>query len=571
MSQKSIASEVREVVRLLPPQLVSSTVFIWTYPFSIFLAVATTPVNIPGGKELALWMLIGFLAHSAMYPFVYYGKSVKKLSDQFLLVILMGIARGSVVGLVAPLMGLQDSLPVPQRVYNSTLAVFYWMQAGAIILQYGSLFKETVKKLLTEVLEKGIVNLPEVAKSSTSELVTIIGHLQEKIVKTVGSKPSRAEIERASSEIDSLIDTHIRPLSQSGWKDGNLVWIRAGFLAVLRRTLTSQKIPIIPVIVLTSPFSLVVQITRIGFWATVIVQSTWITLVIVLDRIILPKISTERGYAKVNLLFLGSLIILMYPVTFIVQSIIPFATPASQSAMVLGYLISAVSQSAFFIIGAMLFSIQKDQGFAFQFLSDIIKKGELEELLKQTQSGNLDTKFAQYVHAEVQSQLLACKLLLLKAAESDFELFPPEITKQIIDRMEKIQVPYMRPVARITSDRVNELSQSWLGLADISYSLSPELHQLQSYSDVTSQLIEEAIVNSIRHGNATKIRIESRVLGDLLEVVITDNGKLARDKSKGGLGTILFNTFAKEWNVSDISGQTVMTFTIATQSHGVSR
>jgi hypothetical protein len=293
--------------------------------------------------------------------------------------------------------------------------------------------------------------------------------------------------------------------------------------------------------------------------------------VVVLDRIILPKISTERGYAKVNLLFFGSLFILMYPVTFIVQSIIPFATPASQSAMVLGYLISAVSQSAFFIIGAMLFSIQKDQGFAFQFLSDIIKKGELEELLKQTQSGNLDTKFAQYVHAEVQSQLLACKLLLLKAAESDFELFPPEITKQIIDRMEKIQVPYMRPVARITSDRVNELSQSWLGLADISYSLSPELHQLQSYSDVTSQLIEEAIVNSIRHGNATKIHIESRVLGDLLEVVITDNGKLARDKSKGGLGTILFNTFAKEWNVSDISGQTVMTFTIATQLHGVSR
>ena len=191
--------------------------------------------------------------------------------------------------------------------------------------------------------------------------------------------------------------------------------------------------------------------------------------------------------------------------------------------------------------------------------------------MKQTQSGNLDTKFAQYVHAEVQSQLLACKLLLLKAAESDFELFPPEITKQIIDRMEKIQVPYMRPVARITSDRVNELSQSWLGLADISYSLSPELHQLQSYSDVTSQLIEEAIVNSIRHGNATKICIESRVLEDLLEVVITDNGKLARDKSKGGLGTILFNTFAKEWNVSDISGRTVMTFTIATQPHGVSR
>ena len=571
MTTKTITSEVREVVRLLPPQLVSSTVFTWTYPFSIFLAVATTPVKISGAKELLLWMLLGFLAHSAMYPFVYYAKSVKKLSDQFLLVILMGIARGSVVGLVAPLMGLQDSLPVPQRIYNSTLAVFYWMQAGAVIVQYGAIFKETVKKLLTEILEKGIVNLPEVAKSSTSELVAIIGHLQENIVKTVGSKPSRAEIEQASSEIDSLIDTHIRPLSQSGWKDGNLVWIRAGFFAVPRRTITNQKIPVIPVIVLTFPFSLIVQITRIGLWATLVVQITWISLVVILDRFILPKVSTERGYAKVNLLFLGSLIILMYPVTFTVQNLLPFGTPTSQTAMVVGYLISSVTQTSFFLIGAMLFSIQSDQGFAFQFLSDIIKKGELEELLKQTQSGNQDSKFAQYVHAEVQSQLLACKLLLLKAAESDFELFPPEITKQIIDRMEKIKTPYLRPVARITSDRVQQLSQSWLGLADISHSLSPELHQLQSYSDITSQLIEEAVVNAIRHGKATKISIESRNRSDLLEVVITDNGKLGSNKSKGGLGTILFNTFTQDWKVSDISGQTVLTFAIATQPPGVSR
>ena len=571
MSHKSISDEIREVVRLLPPQLVSTTVFKWTYPFSIFLAVATTPVKISGAKELLLWILLGFLAHSTMYPFVYYAKTVKKLSDQFLLVILMGIARGSVVGLIAPLMGLHDSLPVPQRIYNSTLAVFYWMQAGAVIVQYGAIFKETVKKLLTEILEKGIVNLPEVAKSSTSELVTIIGYLQEKIIKTVGSKPSRAEIEQASSEIDSLIDTHIRPLSQSGWKDGNLVWIRAGFFAVLRRTITNQKIPVIPVIVLTFPFSLVVQITRIGFWASVVVQLTWITLVVILDRFILPQVSIERGYAKMNLLFLASLIILMYPVTFTVQALLPFGTPTSQTAMVLGYLISSVTQTGFFLIGAMLFSIQSDQGFAFQFLSDIIKKGELEELLKQTQSGNLDSKFAQYVHAEVQSQLLACKLLLLKAAESDFELFPPEITKQIIDRMEKIKAPYLRPVARITSDRVQELSQSWLGLADISYSLSPDLHQLQNYSDITSQLIEEAVVNAIRHGSATKIRIESRNLDDLLEVVITDNGKLEGNKSKGGLGTILFNTFTKDWKVSDISGQTVLTFAISTQSPGVSR
>lgn len=568
MRQATISKEVRQVIRLLPPQLVSPTVFMWTYPISIILAIATNPTQIIGLKDFFLWIFLGFIAHSAMYPFVYYTKTAEKQPNQFVLVILMGVSRGSVIGLVAPLMGLNDSFSVPTRILNSALAVFYWMLAGALIIQYGSIFKVKVKNLLTEIIEKGIVDLPEITKSSTSELVTIIGQLQERIVTTIGSKPSRSKIEEASADIDSLINTHIRPLSQTGWKDGNLVWLKTGFFAVLRRILGNQKIPVIPVIILAFPFSLVAQLTRIGFFATVIVQLTWTTLVVILDRAILPKIDGARGYSKLNLTFLTILITLIYPITFIAHYLTPSDTPAILSTMISGYLISAFAYTGLFIIGTMVLSIQRDQEFAFQFLSNLIERGELEEFLKKSQSGNLDSRFAQHVHAEVQSQLLACKLLLLKAAEQDFQIFPPEITKQIMDRLAQIRVPYLRPVARITSERVQELSQSWLGLADISYSLTPELQKLQSYSDITSQLIEEAVINSIRHGNATKISIESRTLADLVEIKVSDNGKLQTNKSKSGLGSILFNTFTEYWNISEISGQTVLVFTIATKSQG---
>ena len=142
MKQETILNEVRAVVRLLPAGLIRTKVFLWTYPISLFLAVATTPTKIEGGKELLLWLLLGFLAHSAMYPFVYYGRTDKNLSEQVLLVILMGIARGSVIGLIAPLMGLEDELSAPVRILNSALAVFYWMQAGAIIMEYGFTFRE---------------------------------------------------------------------------------------------------------------------------------------------------------------------------------------------------------------------------------------------------------------------------------------------------------------------------------------------------------------------------------------------------------------------------------------------
>ena len=562
MKQETILNEVRAVVRLLPAGLIRTKVFLWTYPISLFLAVATTPTKIEGGKELLLWLLLGFLAHSAMYPFVYYGRTDKNLSEQVLLVILMGIARGSVIGLFAPLMGLEDELSAPVRILNSALAVFYWMQAGAIIMQYGFTFREKVKEFLTEILEKGIIDLPQIAKKSTSELVTIIGALQEKIVNTVGHSPSRSEIHQASADIDSLINEHIRPLSQARWKDGDLLWIKAGFFVVMRRTLTNQRIPAIPVIVLTFPFSFIVQTSRIGFWATMLVQGTWIFLVVLLDRVLIPKMKSGQGYWKMNLLFLACLITFIYPITFFTQYVTPFDSPTSMSSMIQGYVISAVSQIALFIIGAMLFNIQSDQGFAFQFLSDIIKKGELENLLKQTQSGSVDSQFAQYIHAEVQSQLLACKLLLLKAAESDFALFPPDVTAQIVERMEKIKQPYHRPAAKVTSKRLPEIAQSWQGLAEIKYKLIPEFTEFHSQSEITSQLIEEAVVNAIRHGKATKISIEAKASGSWISVFVRDNGSMQMAKASSGLGTILLNTFTESWSLQREGDQSLLTFSV---------
>ena len=562
MKQETIINEVRQVVRLLPAGLVSTKIFLWTYPISLFLAVATTPTEINGAKELLLWLLLGFIAHSAMYPFVYYGRNSKNLSEQLILVFLMGIARGSVIGLFAPLMGLEDELSAPVRILNSALAVFYWMQAGAIIMQYGFTFREKVKEFLTEILEKGIIDLPQIAKKSTSELVTIIGALQEKIVNTVGHSPSRSEIHQASADIDSLINEHIRPLSQSRWKDGDLLWIKAGFFAVMRRTLTNQRIPAIPVIVLTFPFSFIVQTSRIGFWAMVLVQGTWTSLVVLLDRVLIPRVKSDQGYWKMNLVFLASLITVIYPITFFTQYLTPFDSPSSMSSIIQGYVLSAVSQIALFIIGGMLFSIQNDQGFAFQFLSDIIKKGELETLLKHTQSGNTDSQFAQYVHAEVQSQLLACKLLLLKAAESDFELFPPDITAQIVERMEKIKQPYQRPAAKVTSKRLPEIAQSWQGLAEIEYELIPEFSEFHSQSEITSQLIEEAVVNAIRHGKASKISIKATTSGSSISVFVRDNGSMQMAQASSGLGTILLNTFTQSWSLEREGNQSLLTFSV---------
>jgi hypothetical protein len=272
MSERTFLLEIKKIVKLLPTQLISSKVFFWTYPLSLGVAGFIAPIDIANFREFSIWILIGLLSHTAMFPFVIYGKEGKSLSLQVVLVIAMGIVRGAVIGLMAPIFGVEDSLPVMARVLNSALAVFYWNQAGAIIVEYGASFRSRVKSILSEILEKKIVGMPEAAKASSHQLITVIGHLQEKIVSAVGQNPNSEDLKRASQEIDSLISSHIRPLSQSTWRDGELTTIRAGIFAVMKRVLSNQVIPVVGVIALSLPFTLVAQTTRIGFLSTILVQ-----------------------------------------------------------------------------------------------------------------------------------------------------------------------------------------------------------------------------------------------------------------------------------------------------------
>ena len=562
MSPMKFSREAKTIIKLLPKSLISMKVFLWTYPISIGLSLALAPDNVSGLQNSLLWLFIGFAAHTAMLPFVLYAKEHEKLYEQILLVLAMGATRGAVLVLLPPILDLQDSLTALARIANSTVAVFYWFQAGSIIVEYGSTFRERIKDLVKELVEKNIVDLSASTKIGSNELINVIGHLQKKILETVGSNPTKEAMVGASKEIDRLITEHIRPLSKSTWKDGELTWLKAGFFSVLRQTLTNNRIPVTGVILLTLPFAFLTQSSRVGLLSTFVVLSIWVPMAIFADRLIY-KNQENADYLKLNLRFLASLVFIAYPITFILQNVLPITRDPSLPAMIFGYLLSMATQLSLFIVSTLLVALYDDQEFAFEFIRDLIKRDELETFLAKTKEGGSGENYAQYLHAEVQSQLLACKLLLLKAAESDFDLFPPEITNQIIERMEKIKQPYQRPASRIPSKRLSELSESWQGLAEISHDLPAELNELRGNSDVISQLIEEAVVNSIRHGGANKICITASLQPLGVEVTVSDNGTMdSLTQSKSGLGSILFDTFAKRWSRVREGNGTVVTFLV---------
>ena len=568
MSRLPIKFYASDLLKIQPKQLLTSAVFWWVLPISALLPIFFGQYNIDSLRDISTWLFIGVAAHFAMLPFVIYGKNGKTITEQIVLIFMMGIVRGILISILPPIFGLRDEQSFSARVANSAVAVFYWNVIGSVILEYGFKFRRRVKELLSEILEKQLLGMPLVAKESSNELTRIIGVLQEKIVTIVGSSPSREEIIKASSDIDALINQHIKPLSKLRWRDGQLTWVPSGVFSVIRTCLESNRIPVVAVILFSIPFSIVAQTSRIGLLGTLLVQSFWLIVTLGINWLVYQKNHTSSLTIR-NLTFLAGVIFISYPATYLFQSKIPLATPDSLESIVQGYIVSMITQVSLYIIATFVISLREVQDFAFAFLKETIRRGDLAKLVDRTRSNSLDAQFAQYLHAEVQSQLIACKLLLLKAAESNFELFPPEVTQQIVERMEKISLPYEPAKIKSPAAQVRELSTSWVGMAKISYELPDEFEDINGYSQILSQLITEGVVNSIRHGGANEISISATFGGNEIQVKIVDNGHLESGANSQGLGSILFSTFAKSWNLSRKDNQTVLLFIVDTNQREV--
>jgi len=61
------------------------------------------------------------------------------------------------------------------------------------------------------------------------------------------------------------------------------------------------------------------------------------------------------------------------------------------------------------------------------------------------------------------------------------------------------------------------------------------------------RVVEEALSNAKKKQSTTKITVRVEVLGNKIKIVVNDNGEKLMSNSEGGLGTTLFDVFAKQF------------------------
>jgi signal transduction histidine kinase len=162
-------------------------------------------------------------------------------------------------------------------------------------------------------------------------------------------------------------------------------------------------------------------------------------------------------------------------------------------------------------------------------------------------SRELRREIASILHGPLQGRI-AGVVMSLRLLDSNSESSESEKVRRlqeieellstvISDVQELFKVESHEPDASIVIKLIN-LRRSWNGIAVISWSIQPEVFaSVPSVSfEALSEVLYEAVSNSVRHGGATSINIIFEVDSKLLTLTISDNGAGIKDDFTPGSG-----------------------------------
>jgi len=563
-----LKSAVEPFATLVPERLITWKAYWGLLPISVLSTILFVAPDIHSETLLLTWLAISLFGHASMAPFVIYFNGKFNRMTHIIFALCMGAARGATINLTAPVLRVEDPLNLIVRTMNSSLSVLYALVVAGIMISVWTKFDSDLRQLLGNAIEIGKLRtsldesgLQRVKPETSENIQQVLSELNDYIASaSTGESPSLTLKEQANA-IDRLINKHIRPHSAERWRQAELIWPKIRPRDVLRKSISSTDLPVISTLIFALPLGLFGQFARSSFTDGIVIQgaSALLILIAMITANNLGKRFKNQTRSK-NIVFLLLVFFVNLPTLISLSYFINFDVYSSFSHLVKVHTASVLTFLMILLIASIVIVVQENRENALALLEEIVSDQALQNMIDGGVVASTQSEFAQYLHAEVQSQLMACKLLLLKAAESEFTLMSPEVTQKVLDRLELLKRPFEKRPDRIPSARLEEFRKTWEGLAQIYFNLPPELSGVSRSGEVIAQLIEELIVNAIRHGKAKNITVNAIITEGLCVISVLDDGRIKSTK-KAGLGSTLFEVFAPDWKLTSTSQGTLATLT----------
>ena len=548
LRSNTFSRELTEIVKALPAKKLTYSAFLWSAPFTVLSSFFTTSHSGLNQSEIIRWIIILCLAHLSMLPFVVYGQEARAIKIQFPLLGIMAITRGFTIAILEPLFRIDLELPLYVEILNSAIVLFYFFSIFAIV----NFFRITVRSDVKGVIEDSILQETDLAQSqlaqSQNSLIEKIIEIQRKISMAAESAVTRQSLQEQAREIDLLIRNHIRPLSHSEWRKGELVQVR-GFQSVLRSALSKRLIPVLGVSFFAIPFYFKYSTLAIGFLQAIYIVVTFNLFVALawLWSHRSPQFGQATNFPK-NRAFFAFLFFFVFPINTALELISPFGDVPFEDSIRHNFLLY-LSLSLFCLLAVLSLQLIEEEKSAISMIRRELESQNSPASSVGQQASVDSLNYAQYLHAEVHSQLLGCKLLLLKSAESESPQFTPEMLHLINQKLQALARPYSPRAEKTPSERISDFFSSWSGIVNIESLISSEIDKTGESGTHAAQIIEESVVNAVRHGQATEIRVVLEIIADQITISISNNGSLIESNSDSGLGSLLFDTFTSEWSI----------------------
>lgn len=428
-------------------------------------------------------------------------------------VLLAYALRGVILSVAFTAAALPDHLSPLLRVLGSMFTMSVWALVIATALSAHDYYRAQLKFTL-----KHVEGLTSSVKDSWHEGDSLFLEFEStrRRLSDVLEAPRDSDIASWAAVLRQSIEEDLRPLSHRMWAEGARGVSGRERLQQFVWRVSKQPIPIVEVafvlIALTSWNALLRYEVTSGL-------ITALTYILVLAALLTMMV----GLRRYRILRTGTQSIL----EILVITLVAPAVVAALSLPVphlpgepLGILV--LTLNGFFVVlllVAIWATIEGSRTMVEQAQDDVQVLDLLIEERADMRSKQL-TEAARYLHNSVQSRLL--RLQIQATSSGPTEQFTTDIseTRRLLSELSLDRLPSPKNALRDLHSAVD----SWSGIANVTISLARNLPTEHPLTPQLALFAEEAIANSIRHGQATSVQVSLSELDGNPVLTITDNG-----------------------------------------------
>ena len=541
--------------RVTGEKTLSQTAFLAFVPVGILGVAIIIPVEKVTASQRFDWFLVGVIAQAVLAIAILvfnkiYFRFIKgaKFSVAYIFFALFtsGALRGIAIGQAAPIFDLADPIAPAVRAINSGITVIIWMGIIGLMLEAQSSYVREYQDLYQRFLMLKSGRLPDGRALNSGRLSEIAEQVAQmtspvrtKLAKLSEGSFTDAQVREAVADLQQVVKEQIRPLSHRLWFDRTSHLLKFRISNLLLDAFKTDETPILFFTALTT-FSIFVGTTvsmgiNIGAVISLIFGIT-IYMLFTLEKLLLKiEIIKSRFIHPIFLILVATVPLLLTHVYFNLSEIAYWSL----------YSNVGVAGSVFLtaIFTTMLSQSLIDRAKIIDILTTQITSGYVEEHLQAIARMTEDSEIASYLHSSLQSELTAVALKLDQAAKSGNRDEVKSIIQYAQIVIERDLTVNFHAGEHSPLERINALLDAWRGIADIKIDLQKiELCETQVLTDI-SKVIEEAVSDAVRFGNANLISISGDASPNHYYFKVTDNGK-SKPQGGSGLGTILLDEIA---------------------------